>query len=153
MASTNKTNNLRLNNWLESDKPKRMDFVNDNLIIDSVLGSHINDSDLHLTIAEKDRVSSPYVISLEYGTGSSTMTYNPGFQPRMAVIFKVNAPVVRDISNYPSVNFAVVTNKGSTGGASFSGSNLIVRQSTVSENGVLYNLNEEDAAYVIIYFK
>ena len=153
MASTNKTTHLRLNNWIESDKPKRAYFVADNTIIDSVLGTHINDSDLHLTLIEKARVSNPYSISLEYGTGSATETYNAGFEPKMAIIFKVTSPLVRDINGYPSVSMAIATTKGSTGGATLSGSTLTVKQSTTSENGVLYNLNENNAAYVIVFFK
>jgi hypothetical protein len=153
MASTNKTTNLHLNSWIESDKPKRTDFVMDNSIIDSVLGTHINDSDLHLTLAEKTRVHSPYSISLEYGTGTSTLTYNPGFAPSMAIIFKTNTPLITTVSGYPQANYAIATAKGSTGGATLSGSTFTVRQSTGSENGVIYNLNENNEPYVIIYFR
>ena len=153
MASTNKTPNLRLNNWLESDKPMRTDFVADNTIIDNILGTHVNDEDIHLTLSEKDRVSSPYSVSLEYGTGASSITYNPGFSPTMAIIFKTTTPVMRTVSGYPVMNFAIATRKGSTGGATLSGSTFTVRQTSTSENGVLYNLNEENEAYVIIYFK
>lgn len=153
MASTNKTPNLRLNNWLENDKPKRADFVSDNSIIDNVLGTHINDNDLHLTLSEKSRISAPYKISLEYGTGESSTSYNPGFVPAMAVIFKVNSALQSSVSNYAVMNFAVVTPKGSTGGASITGAALTVRQTSSAENGVLYNLNELNTAYVIIYFK
>ena len=42
MASSQFTTNLGLCNWLESDRPKRADFVSDNGIIDSVLGGHLN---------------------------------------------------------------------------------------------------------------
>ena len=62
MASTNKTQNLGLNNWLETDKPKRIDFVSDNAIVDNILGTHIKDNDIHLTSSEKDRVSEPFEV-------------------------------------------------------------------------------------------
>lgn len=153
MSSTNKTPNLRLNNWLESDKPKRADFVADNSIIDSVLGSHISDNNLHLTLSEKHRVSSPYTIFTNYGSGENNFAYNIDFEPKMVVIFKADTPVVTTVSNSPKVNFAIVTPRGSTGGAALSGSMLTVRQSSTLENGVFYNLNEEDAAYVIICFR
>jgi len=42
MPSTNKTEFLGLNHWSGSDKPKREDFVGDNLIIDSALGNTQN---------------------------------------------------------------------------------------------------------------
>ncbi len=153
MASTNKTPNLRLNNWLESDKPKRADFVADNSIIDSVLGSHISDTNLHLSLSEKERVSNPYTISLYYGTGENNYAYNFPFEPKMVIIFKTETPVVTTVSNYPKVNYAVTTTRGSSGGATLSGTTLTVKQTSTSQNGVLYNLNEEDAAYVIICFR
>ena len=49
MPTENKTTNLSLNSWLATDKPKREDFVNDNNIIDTVLGTHIADTSLHIT--------------------------------------------------------------------------------------------------------
>ena len=72
MASTNKTPNLRLNSWLDSDRPKRMDFVSDNNIIDSTLGTHLNDSTSHLTPSEKDKVDEPFEICILYGTGETS---------------------------------------------------------------------------------
>ena len=53
MSSTNKTANLGLNSWIESDRPKRTDFVSDNTIIDNVLGNHVKDNGVHLTAEEK----------------------------------------------------------------------------------------------------
>ena len=64
MPSTNTTPNLGLNSWLSSDKPKRTDFVSDNTIIDTVLGTHISDSNLHLTSLQKDYVAEPYKIHI-----------------------------------------------------------------------------------------
>lgn len=34
MGSTNKTSNLKLNSWIGSDKPQRVDFNYDNNILD-----------------------------------------------------------------------------------------------------------------------
>ena len=42
MPTNNKTSNLNLNSWLSTDKPKREDFVNDNIILDTAIGQHIN---------------------------------------------------------------------------------------------------------------
>lgn len=153
MASTNKTSNLRLNNWIESDCPKRIDFVSDNLIIDNVLGTHIGDEDIHLTPSEKSRVSAPYLITLNQGNGNSSGVYDPGFDPKIAFIFKVSTPFQTESSGNTVMNSAIVTHKGTTGGASLLNGVLTVRQSTSPENGVLYNLNENGANYVIIYFR
>ena len=45
MASTNKTEYLSLNAWVESDRPQRADFNSDNSIIDSALGAHLENDD------------------------------------------------------------------------------------------------------------
>ncbi len=153
MASTNKTKNLGLNNWLETDKPKRVDFVSDNAIIDNILGTHIKDSDIHLTASEKDRVSEPFEVSVTYGTGTSSSVLSAGFVPRMAIVFKTGASPVREMNGYPYVNFAVATQKGTSGGAELLNDTLTLKQSTVLENGVFYNMNELYALYVVIYFK
>ncbi|MCH5303406.1 MAG: hypothetical protein J1E41_00960 [Ruminococcus sp.] len=153
MASTNKTQNLGLNNWLETDKPKRIDFVSDNTIIDNILGTHIKDSDLHLTSEEKDRVSQPFEISVGYGTGNPTKEMRTSFIPKMAIVFKTNSSPVKYANDYPFVNFCIATQKGTSGGAELVNDTLTLKQSNVSENGVYYNLNELYATYVIIYFK
>ncbi len=153
MASTNKTPNLRLNNWIESDIPKRIDFVSDNAIIDNILGSHINDGDKHLTSSEKDRVSAPYVVSINQGSGTSSAVYQPGFTPKIALIFKSAAPTVQPVSDYLRINYAIATQKGSSGGATLSGDTLTVTQSTAQNNGTYYNLNQSGASYIIVFFK
>ena len=88
MSSTNKTSNLGLNSWIESDKPKRTDFVYDNTVIDRVLGNHVNDGNIHLTEDEKTKVQSPFVIHTIYGTGTATLNVKLGFVPSMVMIFK-----------------------------------------------------------------
>ena len=53
MASTNKTTRLQLNSWVASDKPKMEDFNSDNAIIDQSLGTHIANTSIHVTAADK----------------------------------------------------------------------------------------------------
>ena len=48
MASSSFTKNLGLCSWSETDRPKRIDFVTDNLLIDEKLGEHLADSDIHI---------------------------------------------------------------------------------------------------------
>lgn len=153
MSSTNKTPKLRLNSWVESDIPKRIDFVADNEIIDNILGSHIGDNDKHLTVSEKDRVSAPYVVTLNQGSGTSSGVYRAGFTPKLAVIFKTASPTVQPMNDYAKINFAIATQKGNSGGAALSEDTLTVTQSTNPVNGVYYNLNEDGATYIIVYFK
>ena len=55
MPSTNKTPNFGLNNWSGTDKPKRTDFTEDNLRLDSLLQTHFTDTDLHFTPEDRER--------------------------------------------------------------------------------------------------
>lgn len=54
MSSYNKTKNLKLNQWRESDVPKRTDFNYDNEIIDSAISGHNENSAIHITAEERD---------------------------------------------------------------------------------------------------
>lgn len=153
MASTNKTSNLGLNSWLETDRPKRIDFVSDNNIIDNVLGGHINDGDLHLTSDEKNRVSQPFKVMTLYGTGTATVQIKPGFTPNMAIVFKKEAPSSQYTGSYTKINAGIATSIGTSGGVSISGDSVEVQQSTSASNGIFYNLNESYAQYIVVAFR
>ena len=153
MPSTNTTPNLGLNSWIASDRPKRTDFVSDNTIIDTVLGTHIADTDLHLTNTEKNLVSEPYKVNILYGNGNASTTLRPGFTPKLVLICKIGAPFCEYTANYTKVNAAVVTSRGSSGGASITGDSVEVTQNSAASNGILYNLNENNANYLVISFR
>jgi len=153
MASSKKTANLGLNNWTDSDSPKRSDFVTDNQIIDNFLGNHINDTSLHLTASEKDRVSSPFDIITYYGTGEASLTIDYIYTPVLAIVCKKNSPLqTLKNSNY-SVNSGFAFVGGTTGGLRISSKKITVEQSSEATNGVLYNLNESGSEYMLITFK
>ena len=153
MPSTNTTPNLGLNSWLSSDKPKRTDFVSDNTIIDTVLGTHIADSNLHLTTLQKDLVSEPYKIIVLYGSGEALTSVRPGFTPKLVIICKTGAPFCENETSYTKVTSAIVTSQGSSGGATLSGDSIMITQSASASNGVFYNLNANNSTYLVICFK
>ena len=153
MSSTNKTSNLGLNSWIESDKPKRTDFVYDNTVIDRVLGNHVNDGNIHLTEDEKTKVQSPFVIHTIYGTGTATLNVKLGFVPSMVMIFKKNAPFCQDQGSYTKVNAGVVTPSGTTGGISTSKDTVILQETDTVQDGSMYSLNQEYAQYMLIAFR
>lgn len=153
MGSSTKTTNLRLNNWTETDCPKRSDFVSDNLIIDNLVGSHIKDGSLHLSADEKDRVSEPFETCTIYGTGESTGEAKFNFTPKLVIMCMKNAPFNKHGSSYTTVNAGVATAVGTTGGVRISEYTVSFDQSTSAQNGVFYNLNNEDEEYILIAFK
>ena len=87
MSSYNKTPTLRLNLWEGSDKPLREDFNRDNQILENVISTHIGDSDIHVTAAEKAAINAPFTLGSYIGTGHSTRAINLGFQPKLVIIF------------------------------------------------------------------
>ena len=49
MSSTNKTTNLKLNDWVGTDVPQREDFNADNQRIDKAIGDHTGNTTVHIT--------------------------------------------------------------------------------------------------------
>ena len=60
MPTNNKTPKLKLNSWLGTDKPMRSDFVEDNTLLDTLLGGHLEDSSLHLSESDRLSLTSPF---------------------------------------------------------------------------------------------
>lgn len=158
MSSTNKTDNLNLNNWIGSDVPKREDFNMDNSIIDSVLGEHINDGDIHVSDGDRSKWNSPYYMGTYVGNNSSsrTITIPCNFNPSWGIIFAVGLlPSLNDYENRADYNYlGIVSTNGSTIGTSLSGKQLTVSQSSVAVSNYEYrNYNESGTIYVYIMFR
>ena len=152
MSSTHKTSHLNLNQWTATDKPTRADFVSDNTIIDSLLGGHIDNMNLHLTANEKTRVSSPYFIKLYQGTGDSLRTITLDFSPQLVICFALDKSPVELTSNVATINWGIaVNNYGGSGGCELSDSTVAVTQNT--EDGIVYNLNKSGGQYLIVAFR
>jgi len=155
MSSSQKTEYLGLNSWLGTDRPQRIDFVDDNARIDSALKSHITNSTAHCTSTEKSRYDNPFTFTSYVGTGSATRTLTLSFSPKLVIIFTKDAPVIEtDNSGASLTNFAVVAkSNGNTGGAAMVDNVITVNQSTTAVNGVKHNLNKLNGQYCIIAFK
>lgn len=154
MASTNKTSNLGLNSWLGTDHPTRSDFVLDNTLIDNAVGSHHNNSTLHLTSTEKARVTNPISVKQYLGNGSTSYTVNFEFSPKLVIVQKKNAPPVTYTSSGVVINSGVVAPiYGGTQGMSLSSGVLMLSQSAGMIDGAKLNFNEDGATYVVYAFR
>ncbi len=154
MSSTNKTANLGLNAWIGSDHPTRTDFVSDNSIIDSTLGSHTKNSEIHLTSAEKSRISSPFQVVQHLGTGEESIVVNLSFEPKLVLIQKKNSPSVAHETSGDVINGGfVVPGFGGTKGLSLTGSRLSLSYSASMSGGARANFNESGIQYIIVAFK
>lgn len=155
LSSTNKTEYLGLSGWVHSDTPKMIDFANDNLIVDNVLGSHVNDSSMHLSEEDRALLGGSISSFLSAGNGSTSKTITLDKAPKMVQVFLKNSPPASWNSEKSCmvVNSAFVLQNGmSTGGASLTDTKLVLTESSSPSNGIMYNLNENYGQYVIISY-
>ncbi len=157
MASTNKTEKLRLNAWVESDRPQRTDFNSDNSIIDTALGGHLEDDDLHLTSEEKSRVSRPFTAVYYVGTGAESLKVTLPLVAQAALVYREDMPfTVYDSSTGVNKVYGAVafSGAGASAGVTLSGNGYVtVMQSTTAVNGVKNCLNESGAQYKVLAFR
>ena len=155
MATSNYTPNLHLSAWADSDRPKRADFVSDNTIIDTQLGGHLADSTIHVTAAEKAKLSEAFTCSLYAGSGESQRTISLAFQPKMVFIFKRGVPFVTYSNGVNTVHAAAgCYGHGASVGISITSSGVLVSESAQADaNGIKVSLNENGSQYTIIAFK
>ncbi len=155
MASTSYTQNLNLCAWKPSDRPKRIDFVNDNNIIDEKLGGHIIDSSIHVSAQEKNRYENPYTVFTYAGDGAQTRTFELDGSYRFAIVFQKFCPSVHIDANQNVVtHFAIVGRTfGSNAELTLKESSIVVTQDAVATDGMINNFNENEGQYVVLLFK
>lgn len=155
MSSTNKSEKLKLNQWLGSDIPCREDFNNDNAIIDGVVGGHLNNRDMHTSAGEKAFWNNPYYMTTYYGNGASsrTININCAFEPNIVIVFaSAYPPSIVDPGNDANYNyFGIATLSGSNTGLSISKRQLSITQSALPVSSTEYrNYNEYGVTYIVI---
>lgn len=158
MASTYKTNALKLNKWVESDIPQMEDFNSDNDIVDRAVSAHVNDLSIHITDNERQKWNKGYGLQAYTGTGTGNqnITLNFGFDPTFCIVFSTNAtPGIIDIPNTTHYNyFGIATIGGSNPGLSLSDNVLTVTSSSVMISKYeMRSYNELGKSYLIIGFR
>ena len=155
MSSSEKTEYLNLNAWLGTDRPQRIDFVDDNTIIDTAIKNHVQNATMHCTSTEKAKIDNPYTAISYVGTGDETNVITFAFTPKMVLVFQKDVPPIQtDSSGNILINKSVVVKShGGIGGVIINGYDVTVTQSTTAEDGVIYNLNKLKGQYCIVGFK
>ena len=157
MPTNNKTSNLNLNSWLSTDKPKREDFVNDNIILDTAIGQHINNGDIHLTLENIKSIVTSFKKGVISGDGNETKTHTLEFEPSFIIVMMKNHAFSRydSTNSYTLCNAGVAFNNGyGTFGISLSGNTLTLTQSTsANSQNEFSNLNKYAIQYLYIAFK
>lgn len=166
MASSEKTAKLGLSLWAASDKPERLDFVQDNQKLEEVVGAHVADMSAHLTGAEKQFLSRPYTIYTYRGTGSTSYTVKSlpgGLEPRLILAMcQEFPPCTVDTNGNLNVYWDFWMKAGSStsyggGGISVDLTNkTFTMKNRVKPASSWYpctrNLNEDGKIYVLIFF-
>ncbi|MBQ8539018.1 MAG: hypothetical protein IJ433_05150 [Ruminococcus sp.] len=155
MASSSYTKKLGLCQWSESDRPKRIDFVNDNAIIDEKLGEHLINTNIHVTAEEKIRFANPYTVFSYAGDGASTKTFALDDNYTFAIVFQKFYPSVEIESNSVVVTRFAIAGRvfGSSTGVTLTSNSLIVTQDANATDGVKNNFNEAQGQYVALLFR
>ena len=156
MPSSAKTPNLGLNSWAAQDKPKRNDFVEDNTIIDTALGGHINNSSVHLSTQDREKLNSHIYKTSYSGTGASYRNVALPFAPSCVIVYKRYAPLCAYDAAISAnvVNSALISQGENADDCGYiNGNSLVVYQANKNEDGIAYNLNEQYGQYVIIAFR
>ena len=151
MPSTNKTPNFGLNNWSGTDKPKRTDFTEDNLRLDSLLQTHFTDTDLHFTPEDRERFEQGSVSGFYNGTGAASKSFSLPFVPSGFFVFQVGAPLQGYDAGLEQiqVNSGFVSPHGGSAGFVLTGQEITLKQSqgTSQSDGVFLNLNQSGKMY------
>ena len=155
MASSYKTSHLGLNNWTGSDKPKRVDFVNDNEILDTALGEHLEDQTVHVTADERTRWNSFHPEIGSYtGTGEVNRTITLGYHPVFVMVFPVG-----DVAGYyrgstinsNDIYSGFAAREGGTKGIEIKEDGFLVRSvPTIPPDTKTFLLNEEGKSYIYL---
>ena len=160
MSSTNKTEKLGLNSWIESDTPKRADFNYDNEVIDRAVSEHTENTEIHITQDERECWNNNMHIGMYYGNGATSRVINTEcpFDISFGIIFANNRPVAvtkfTDARDYNYLGFisefcnslgiALKENK-----RSFS----VTQSSTPAVSGEHTYFNESGLAYAYVLFR
>ena len=155
MASSYKTTHLGLNSWTGSDKPKRIDFVTDNEILDETIGDHLADTTLHLSAAERTRWNSfrPEIGSYT-GSGAVNQTIDLGYQPVFVLVFPVGdvfAYYRGSTVNSNDIHGGFAARAGATKGIEITENGFLVRSApTIPPDTKCFLLNEENQVYIYL---
>lgn len=159
MSSTNKTKNLKLNSWIGSDKPQRVDFNDDNEKIDAAFANHTQDEAVHIKEAERNKWNNYIYTDMYFGDGSITRVIETDcpFDARFGLIFAASRPASVVASTAKKVNYlAFFSPEASTSGVECDITGTILKVSNSTHAAIqneYINLNENGLTYFIVMFR
>ena len=151
MASSNKTTNLNLSQWVSDDCPKMDDFNQDNQKIDTAFGQHTEDETLHLSQTDRQWLDTPFLVGSYVGDGVMRKVVPLAGTPKFLLVSQENSsPYQFDTSvQYAFQRFAVLFGNKGTNGIEADAEGFAVYQSVggTSAGGTSICLNESGKTY------
>lgn len=155
MAASKKSTVLGLSLWSGTDKPRRVDFVEDNTALETQVGGHLNNTDLHLDSARKARIDQPYEVRTYTGTGTASRSLVFSFRPKAAIVFAVGKGASEYTGKYTKQYMGVSAAGQHSLGLILSTTQVQVMQDQAEPvaGGAMASLNENGTAYAILAFR
>ena len=154
MAASEKTSVLGLSLWAGTDKPRRLDFVEDNEALESLVGGHLQDGDLHLNATRLARVDTPFEVRTYTGTGTQSRSLIFGFSPQAAIVFAVGKGPAEQVDGCTKAYAGFSAGGNHSTGIKLNTIQLAVSQDqTVPESGCMAALNETGVTYAAVVFR
>lgn len=158
IESDRDTDALVMTGWLmiEADFcPAESTDENFNSFFDKqmICGSHVRNTDIHVTLTEKDAWNNHFVTGFYMGSGDNTRSLSLGFKPKAVIVCYASRPFVSvDFTNSAvKANAAIAINGYGTSGLTLTSTGFKLSKST-GEN-YQANLNELASTYFYIALK
>lgn len=116
-------------------------------------GSHIRNSEIHVTAADKERWNVPVVTGFYVGNGSSSRTFPLEFQPQYLILMAAAQPAVTiDFTNSTAKShMAMATANTSSQGIQITSSGFKISKAT--SGNVTSDLNAIGVSYIYVAYK
>ncbi|MBQ2774716.1 MAG: hypothetical protein IJF40_02340 [Clostridia bacterium] len=117
-------------------------------------GSHIRNSDIHVTTDDKSLWNAPFVTGSYIGTGATSRSISLGFSPRLVIVLACDMPTAApDFSaSETKCYIAVGTDSGSSMGITITSSGFRLSQSSSYKSSSMA-YNQAGISYAYIAFK
>lgn len=154
MPTSNKTSILGLSLWEESDKPRRLDFVEDNQALENILGRHYLDNERHLNAETYRKLHEPFEVRTYTGSGGASRSLAFTFEPKLVMVWAVDHGAAEYTGTCTKQYAGLAAEKGNSAGISISEVQVTVQQDqTVPESGSMAALNESGVTYLMVAFR
>ncbi len=123
---------------------------------DLLCGSHINNTDVHLSEKQQEYLNHPFVSNSYFGTGDANRSISLGFRPSVVIVMGSQLPLmyVNHAASWNRAFAAVATDFGGSLGIEITNNGFKVRstESDIAKSCYPF-LNELGTTYIYIAFK